>query len=332
MDIFINKKIWNTFTEEELKDYEQQCFDYYRNKGFPYFPTDMKYREAELKKFLNTNHRKLYNNNIIGQHMAGLSFCWSYMPHSFNVVCNDLKTPLEVFNNDELFKKVIHKRIKYGDNMSDNGIRKMLKIFTGTQCVSNFRPTASAVIYDLFAKDGIVWDMSAGYGGRMLGAIKAGVKKYIATDPCTETYNGLMEMINDFPILTKHTQIELHKIGSEDFIPNEVVDLCFTSPPYFNTEKYSNEETQSWIKYPTKEKWLNEFMSKTLLNCYKSLKSEGILALNIANVKSYPNMEEDIIKLAHDIGFNLIDCIKYALSSISHNDKYKYEPIYIFKK
>ncbi len=26
-----------------------------------------------------------------------------------------------------------------GDNISDNGIRKMLKLFTGTQSVSNFR-------------------------------------------------------------------------------------------------------------------------------------------------------------------------------------------------
>ena len=61
-------------------------------------------------------------------------------------------------------------------------MRSMLRRYSGTQMVSNFRPTAAA-LYDIFVdKDnplegttaGTVWDPSMGYGGRLLGAIVAG--------------------------------------------------------------------------------------------------------------------------------------------------------------
>lgn len=336
MDLFLNKKQWVTFNNEQLNTYIQDVFKYYRENGFPYFNSSEKYRLNELIKFMNVYHMSLYNNNIINQHMAGLAFCWSFMPHAFNISCNNLKTPLEVFNDNELLIKVIQKRIKMGDNMSDNGLRKMLKIFTGTQAVSNFRPSASAIIYDLYGKNKNVWDMSAGFGGRLLGAIKANVKKYIGTEPCTETFNGLnniKKFILDNTKYCNKSKIELYKCGSEEYIPEkDSLDLCFTSPPYFNTEKYSNEETQSYKKYPTKNEWINGYLKETIKNCYTGLKEDGILAINIANVKSYNNLEEDCIRVAKESGFDLFNTIKYSLSSLNKNNKYKYEPIFIFRK
>src|SRR5208282_731299 len=137
-------------------------------------------------------------NRQILQSMHGLSLCWSYHPHHYEVPCNNQRTVMDVFNDDDLFQQAIRKRMKMGDNMSDNGIRKMLKIFTGTQCVSNFRPTAAAAIYSLFVpKGGYVYDMSAGWGGRLLGANIAGMK-YIGVDPATKTHEGLCQMVKDF--------------------------------------------------------------------------------------------------------------------------------------
>jgi SAM-dependent methyltransferase len=311
--------------------FKQEIFNHYRNTGFPYFSTDYEWRKKELNKFLKFDDSDIIKNDEITQTMHGLAFCWSYMPHAYNVACNGFNTPLWAFSNDDIFKKVIDKRIKMGDNISDNGIRKMLKIYSGVQCVSNFRPTSASAIYNLFGKNKVVWDMSCGYGGRLLGAYKAGVKKYIGTEPCTETFNGLNNIINDF-MTNSLTEFELHKLGSEDFIPNEEIDLCFTSPPYFNTEKYSDEDTQSWKKYETKELWLNDFLGKTLENCYQCLKKDGFLIINIANVKSYKNIEEDFVNIAKLKGFKLINIMKYNLSSLSHNDKFKFEPVFIMKK
>ena len=38
--------------------------------------------------------------------------------------------------------------------------------------------------------------------------------------------------------------------GSENFVEKNNFDLCFTSPPYFDLERYSGEATQSYLKYP----------------------------------------------------------------------------------
>ena len=63
-------------------------------------------------------------------------------------------------------------------------------------------------MYDIFVdKDsplegtvaGTVWDPSMGYGGRLLGAIAAGVN-YIGTDPCIPTYDGLEKIQKDYGI------------------------------------------------------------------------------------------------------------------------------------
>lgn len=340
MNIFLNKNQWNKFSDEELENYKENVFKYYRKHGFPYFPTDEQWRKNEFDKFMSFDDYTLLNNDEIGQAMHGLALCWSYMPHAYNVNCNGFKTPLEAFLDDNTFRQVIDKRIKFGDNISDNGIRKMLKIFSGVQSVSNFRPTAAGLIYKLFAKDKVVWDMSCGYGGRLLGAIKSEVKKYIGTEPCTQTFNGLQKISEDcrynqddylFPLY--HTKVELYKVGSEDFIPEKnSLDFCFTSPPYFNTERYSNELTQSYLKYSSKEEWIEQFLSKTLKNCYYGLNSKGILAINIANVRSYNNLENDFLNVAQKNNFDLMKIMKYSLSSLSHKDKYKYEPIFIFRK
>lgn len=328
----INKKIWNEFSDIEMESYLAEVFNHYKLNGFPFFNTDPKYRLNEYRKMVEYDYRRvLLGNDIIGQSMHGLSLAWSYMPHSWDVVCNNKITPLAAFENDEMFKKVIAKRVKMGDNMSDNGIRKMLKIFSGVQSVSNFRPTAAAAIYSLFCNENdTVWDMSAGFGGRMLGAKLAKVN-YIGTDPSTKTFNGLVELSHDFKL-----DAELHLIGSEDFKPmDNSLDFCFTSPPYFDTEQYSNEPTQSYMKYKTKIEWIDGYLTQTFENAYRGLQVGKYMAINIADVPSFNNLEQVVIDTAIQCGFKYTKTLKLALSNItmkSNKSKFKYEPIFIFKK
>jgi hypothetical protein len=330
--INVNKKYWANFSDEELDEYAHEIFDYYRNKGFPYFPVENGYRGNEYRKLQKFQYNNVIDvkNKIITQTMHGLGLAWSYMPHSFEVQCNNMKTPVEVFNNDQDFLKVIYKRLKHGDNMSDNGIRKTIKIFTGTQAVSNFRPSAAAAIYDMFCgtkNKSVVWDMSSGFGGRLLGASLVKNLHYIGTDPSTKTFSGLVEM-NDQLWLDG----ELYMLGSEEFRPDKnSLDFCFTSPPYFDTEKYAHETTQSYLKYTTKNLWVNGFLHDTMTNAYFGLKPGRIMAINIANVKSFPDIEQKTIATAKSVGFTLVETWKLALSKINSTG-YKYEPIFIFKK
>ena len=199
-----------------------------------------------------------------------------------------------------------------------------------TQTVSNFRPTAAKYIYETYGGDGVVWDMCAGWGGRLLGALSSNrVKKYIGTEPSTKTFEGLNKIKEEFSYLGK--EVELHCLGSEVFKPTEQVDLCFTSPPYFDTEKYADEPTQSYIKFPTGDKWMNEFIRKTMENCYYGLKKNCYMLINIANTPKHKFIEDGTIRVAEEIGFIHENTLQLTLSSIMGSG-YKYEPIFVFKK
>jgi hypothetical protein len=337
----------NLLKEDEIPVASQMIADYYWNEGFPIFSLKRDEKWTELDKLLKYNHTRLIRKDelgttMIGQSMQGLALAWNYHPHAWNVKCADRRTPLENFCDKSVLEAVIHKILrrilKRKGSVTDNLLRKYLRIFTGSQGVSNFRPTAAAAIYRYLLPEtgGVTWDMSSGFGGRLLGAIACkNVKKYIGSEPASETMAGLKEM--EFELLPiarqmhRSLEVELHPLGSEKMrLPANSVDLCFTSPPYFDREKYSEEETQSWKKYQrdseveTKEAWITEFMGDTLDNCEHCLKPDGLLAVNIADVDTYKGMEARFKDFAvRQKGWKLVEEMKLTLSSIWGRTKYK---------
>ena len=334
-EIFVNKSYWENFDNQQLINFREKIFQYYRENGFPYYSTDMEYRMKEFNKLKKYDRSNIIENGIIKQTMHGLGLAWSYFPHSFNISCNEKKTPMEVFLDNNLFLKVIEKRLKMGTFITDAGIRKMLKMYSGVQAVSNFRPTAAAAIYDRYAPNGIVWDMSGGWGGRLLGAIASGVKYYVATEPSQLAFDGLYDIAEDF---SSNTDYDIFKAGSETYEPEKnMFDLCFTSPPYFDLEKYSNEQSQSYIKFDTREYWVEGFLKKTFENCFIGLKPNGHMIINIADPKKKRNisLEESTIKKAIEVGFTHVETLKLALSNPNMKNRtsaFKYEPVFVFKK
>jgi hypothetical protein len=254
-----------------------------------------------------------------------------------------MKSPMETFKDDKGFKSTIKKCWKWelkhwgGDDpeykphkFHENRLRQSIKIYTGTQSVSNFRPTAAKLIYEKYGGP-VIRDMSCGWGGRLLGFLaSSNTKHYIGTEPSTRTYKGLLQMSEDFSYFDK--KVDIYKQGSEDFVPEkESLDLCFTSPPYFDTEKYSDELTQSYIKYPTQDEWVNGFLKKTMKNCYYGLKKDCYMLINISNTPKYKFIEESTIEKAKEVGFVHEDTLQLTLSAVM-GDGYKYEPIFVFKK
>jgi hypothetical protein len=317
------------------KDELSMAFKYARKRGMPYYSYSHDEKLIEFDKIKRANFRNGIEGNEVLQLLHGLGLAWSYFPHHWEVQVLKMKRPIDVYNDDKLLKKALASRIKYGGKvgvdgyMTDANLRKAIRTASGVQAVSNFRPVAAASIYHKYTNDGVVWDMSCGYGGRLIGALASGsVKKYIGTDPCELTYKGLKNIEHDFHHIDMEVDIKM--VGSEDFVPEEQVDLCFTSPPYFNTEEYSNEQTQSWKKYPTKKEWLEGFLRKTMQNCYRCLKNDGLMMINIANVKAYPNLETDVLRMAYLEHFKIDDILLLRLSSIMGG--FKYEPIFIFRK
>ena len=324
--------------EKNLDAEVEKLFKYYRNLGYPNYSKENYSLYTEYEKLKKFDVTGLIKDATIKQNLTGIGILWTYFPHWVDVKCGaDKKSLQELWNDDENLKKLIKKtyvwKLKHNEpHWTHNRIRQNAKVFLSGQSVSNFRPTVAKFIYDTYGNKGKVLDMSAGFGGRLFGFSASNCKEYVGFDPSTKTYSGLVNLKNDlFNLVDK--KITIRKQGSEifDFEYVNYFDLCFTSPPYFDTEKYSDEKSQSYIKYPTLDKWINGFLKDTIENCYDYTKVDGYVIFNISNTKVYNNLEEDLIKLAENTGLELITTYKMELSSISGN-KRKYEPIFVFKK
>lgn len=346
-EIFVNKKVWETYDPDTFEKFKQAVFDHYRATGYPQYKLTDEKKRSELLKLRAFDHSTLVKDDTITQSMHALGLAWSYHPHHIGVECNGLRTVEATWNDDILLKKVIDKRLKYGSYISDSGIRKSVRSFTGTQAVSNFRPSAASALYHKFLpkEGGVTWDMSAGWGGRLLGAVACDrVTTYIGCDPATQTFAGLKDMEADIKRLLpeRNLQTQLHMVGSETadmraVLPEGGVDLCFTSPPYFDCEKYTDEDTQSYKLFPTAGAWLVDFIGQTLDNCHYALKPGGILAINIADVDSYGGMTDQFLHFTIYKGWEHIGEMKLALSRMmgtrqKQTGTHKYEPIFIFRK
>ena len=335
------------------EDILQQTHDSWIHKGFPYYPTDTKWRNDIFNQLVNYRRDTLVDrkNKVIGQSAHGLNLAWSFMEHAWGIKCGKMRTPIEIWNDEEHLKKGINKILtgtffkeksssvnesdlgkeyspirkkqkETSGSITDSDMRSMLRRYSGTQMVSNFRPTAAAAMYDIFVeKDsplegttaGTVWDPSMGYGGRLLGAIAAGVN-YIGTDPCIPTYEGLEQIRDNYG--HSHKSYTLLRQGSETYIPEEQsLDFVFTSPPYFGWEAYGDEPEQSSIKFDTSDIWKEMFLKQTISNAHRGLKDGKYLALNVANTKQYKTFEEDTVSLAKSVGFTHTDTWWLSLST-----------------
>jgi len=342
-----------------------------RFDGFPYHYLTQEEKEANLRRLLKYDLSKVIKDGRIKQvtYYNALASC--YFPHMWSVEAGGKRTSLELFNDFLSLIKAMEKFAKIGDRtkaelaeekhigwldgfmpesqLTKSSLRKALRTFSGTQCVSNFSPVAAGALYHkLLPKEGgVVFDPSMGWGGRLLGAVACGkVHKYIGCDPGIKTFKGLERMRDELlPMarsMGRNLDVEMYRLGSQTkkmrrkLKPNSV-DVAFTSPPYFVQEKYSDDPSQSWKMYPDQESWLNGFMGATLDNCAYCLKPSGVLAINIANVRSYKgSLEDDFLALAIQKGFTHAEKLELELSAMpgaKHKyGKHKTEPIFVFKK
>jgi hypothetical protein len=326
----------NSFLTEKEKDiFCSRVCDYYHNVvGFPYYGKEINIdKEFDRLKKYDVN-RILLDNNELQQVMLGLNICNFYHPHMWDVKCRNQKTPKEVFFDKELFKKAIKKRLMMSDSkLRIFNVRKSLKIFSGSQSVSNFRPTIAEYLYMKYCSDGaVVLDPCMGYGGRLLGAIiSSKVLSYHGIDPCFLTYKGNKELDKK---LNMKNDNQFYNIPFEDFTTNISFDLIFTSPPYFNVEKYSNEPTQSYIRYPLYSQWVEGFLRPLIEKSYNYLKKNKYFILNVHGDK----IIQDVNSLCVATGFKLKEILQMRLSKLPGKNvnktdiKFKTEPIFIWRK
>ena len=161
-----------------------------------------------------------------------------------------------------------------------------------------YRPQmAKMVVTNLGAKR--VLDPCAGWGGRMLGSVAAGAE-YVAFEPNTETYEGLLKLIKLLGIedkvrIIKDSALEMDKYDIGEF------DLILTSPPYFDLEVYSHEDTQSIKGCDTYSMWVNNFLKPLIELSISHMKQNGWSCWNVHNVGKMKMIDD--VKVIHE-GYN----------------------------
>ena len=137
----------------------QQVHDDWKKRGFPYYPTDEKWRNNIYKQLVSFKRDTIVDRRIkvIGQSAHGLNLAWSFMEHAWGIKCGKMHTPMEIWENEEHLKKGLAKILsgtffpkKLPHKITESDMRSMLRRYSGTQMVSNFRPTAAAAMYDIF--------------------------------------------------------------------------------------------------------------------------------------------------------------------------------------
>jgi hypothetical protein len=156
---------------------------------------------------------------------------------------------------------------------------------------SQFKPNVAKALYDFVGAKNVL-DFSAGWGDRMAGFFASEFgEHYVGIDPRKENhpiYQKQAEFYtkhNGFFETSKKADLFCSAAEDFDFTPyNEHFDIVFTSPPYFNVERYSYDDTQSWVRYKNIDAWNELFLHKVINNLWPSIRKGGYLAVNIADV------------------------------------------------
>lgn len=212
------------------------------------------------------------------------------------------------------------------------------------QIVANYKPVVAREIYNMYGNEGSVLDFCSGYGGRLVGFWGSKCKEYVGIDPNLDLvgpYSKLKNWLNKVDPQDK--LVEMHCSAAEDFdysLYKNRFDLVFTSPPYFNLERYSHDSTQSWVRYKDINTWKEKFLFATIRKIYPCVKPNGYIIINICDSESHPELRicDDMVDLMkNELGMEYIPGLKMLLSNrpgnkIEPGTLKVAEPMWILKK
>lgn len=317
----IKTKNWEEVTPEELKEYKKA---YYQRPD----------KSLVIKQMQKINHDGVMMDKITRYYFRELMA---------KVQHNQAKWSVEdVFNSTDLcgiFKAKVHNSPSVFDpevSMAYNIERAIALGGKGYAKVPTQFPVKTAdKIYELYNKNGIVYDFSCGWGARLVSALKHKLT-YYGTDPNYLLCDKLFELADDWEVATLYKpNIDIRAQGSEKFVPEweGKIGLAFSSPPYYSLEDYKIGE-QSYTPEVSFKDWTKNYIEPTIANIYKYLIPNGILAINIKDT------DKPIVKtfcdIIHNYNFEPIEEIELKnikrLKSTGGLTNTTDERVYIFKK
>lgn len=314
--------------KEKQDEYINNLVKYYQMNGIESL-LDKDYNwETYINSIFSYDATYLLKEDHIAFSNVGNKMLLSHFPNFWSAKAKGSMSMKEVFNNKQYLSEILRTIIIRGTFPNEIELFKSLCRYRGNKRISGFMPCVAKAIYEKYCENkSSVLDFCAGFGGRMVGAMSCKkVESYTGSDVNIDTYFGLLDL---YQTINKHTNIEKQvNIINQDSITfmqqfrDNNFDFCFTSPPYYNAEEYTDDDSQSYKKFETYNKWFNMFLVKSILEAMRISKKVGI---NIANTGGY-DIADDLRKYMVD---NRIKFNEDALKIPRFGGKFKFEPLFI---
>ena len=300
--------------------------------------------------------------------------------HAFNAVSNYFQqlnrmkcgsnlvdSPYDIWTDKDKLTKMNWHFWRLGalgkSDINDSTFRSGFRI--GTYTATQFKPNVAKALYEKH-KARKVLDTSCGWGDRLAGFYATdSTKLYVGCDPNPEVYetykdqcveyekllgcnNPVLRDNGDHFICTGTKTVIIYNLPSEDVNwkwYEKTFDFYFTSPPYFETERYAsnNSTTQSWSRYPTFDSWKHDFFFKVNRLVWDTLTDDAYMMINIieprvsrgTRLNLCDDMVDDILTYpdAHYIGKigMRMQARPHAIVNANKNSVFV-EPIWVFRK
>ena len=213
-----------------------------------------------------------------------------FNPHRLDTKTNYSKSSIYESLNNKLFINGLSRASLFKNGKVNELLYQVIQLeINGISYINEFPPhKARDLAYQFGLNSGSkILDSCAGWGGRMLG-FSVVCNNYEAFEPSTKTYNGLLKLGKFIQGFRKEFNPTIHCLPFEESrLRKNKYDFAMTSPPYYDTEKYSEEKTNSLNKYKTFEKWVDGFYLPLIEKTMEALNPGGTFVLNIGSRK-YP--------------------------------------------
>lgn len=213
-----------------------------------------------------------------------------FNPHRLDTRAKDSNKSLFTALSDMSFISGLARATLFKEGRVKELLYQVLQLgINGVQYVNEFPPH---VARDIAYKCGInssskVLDPCGGWGGRMIG-ISVVANHYITYEPSSKSYLGLCELAEFIKLLKPEFCPQVNQLCFEDTdLPSNEFDMAITSPPYYDTELYSDESTNSLNRYKTFDDWVAGFYIPMITKTLSALKPGCTFAIAIGSRK-YP--------------------------------------------
>lgn len=216
-----------------------------------------------------------------------------FNPHRLDCISNN-KTSIYKSLSDKSFisgwvRSMLLNSIDSSKHIGKQLFHGLTRGVNGRDYIQEFPPNQAVnILRNLnMDKKSKILDPCAGWGGRMIG-VSIITDSYDCFEPSTQTYNGLLELAKFIQSMNPTFKPNINCLPFEESeLKSNYYDCAITSPPYYDTEKYSDEPTNSLNKFSSFEEWVDGFYLPLISKTMESLKDNCFFVLNIGSRK-YP--------------------------------------------